>query len=118
QVHRDHVGLSVRDQRPRQLPGPEVVRDVDGKHAPLTPREKMRRLALIRTARLDLVLRSDGDVEVLFGIPVEVADEQVDAAVAVPVPAFECAGDTRSALADRGGQPELTRWLTDPLVSG
>src|SRR5439155_16514771 len=107
----------VRDQSPRQLPGPEVVRDLDGKHAPLTPGEKMCRLALIRPARLDLVLRSDGDVEVLLGIPVEVANEQVDAAVAVPVPAFECAGDARSALADRVGQRELRRRLTDALLS-
>ena len=68
--------LSVRDERPRQLVLAEILRDDDREHAPLPARLKMRRLAEVRTARLDAVVRTDGNVERLLRVSIEVADEQ------------------------------------------
>src|SRR5262249_53135728 len=57
-------------------------------------------------------------VELLRGIPIEIADEQTDTAVFVEVPAFERAGDARSALADALGERIRRRRLSDALLRG
>src|SRR5262249_33044907 len=102
---------------PRQLLIAQVLRHLDREHAPLPAGQKMGRLALIRSARLDLILRPDGNVELLFRVAIEVADEQVDRAVAIPVPALVRAGDARSALANRIRQRELRRRLAPALLA-
>src|SRR5439155_20607331 len=58
-------------------------------------RLKMGRLALIRPARVDAIVRSDGDIEFLLRVAIEVADEDADAAVLVVIPALERAGQGR-----------------------
>src|SRR6266853_2575918 len=78
----------------------------------------MRRLTLIRPARLDAVVRSDRDIEFLLRVAVEVADQQTDAAVFVPVPPFVRAGDTGAFLTNRVGQRKLARRLSLALLSG
>ncbi len=55
----------------------------------------------IRTTRLDPVVGADRDVELLFRVPVEISEQQIDAAVLVVIPAFVGTGDARSAFTDR-----------------
>src|SRR5262245_60528744 len=74
----------------------------------------MRRLPLIGTARLDAIVRPDGDVEGFFRIPVVIADEHAEAAVGIRVPALVGGRDTGAAVARRiEGQGRL--W---PLRAG
>jgi hypothetical protein len=49
----------------------------------------MRRLVLIDAARLHRVVGADGDVDLLLVVPVHVAEDHVEAAVGVALPAFE-----------------------------
>src|SRR5205823_3900553 len=50
---------------------------------------------------LDAVVGSQREVQFLFQIAVEVAEQQAEAAVRVWKPAFECAGDTLSRIVSR-----------------
>src|SRR5947207_11063213 len=78
----------------------------------------MSRLYLMGSARLDDVVGSDWDIEFLLRVAVEVADQQTDAAVFVPVPPFVRAGDTGAFLTNRVGQRKLARRLSLAQLSG
>src|SRR5713226_7103171 len=77
----------------------------------------MRRLSLIRTAGLDAIVRADRNVELLFCVAIEVADEKVHAAVLRVVPPLEGGCDAGALLADRRRERQGTRALTDALPS-
>ena len=63
----------------------------------------------VRTARLDAVVRADGNVELLLRVAVEVADQQALAPVRVVEPAFERARHARAAFADGVRQAATAR---------
>src|SRR6185436_1448084 len=69
--------------------------------APAAAHFEVRRLALIRTARFDLVLGPDRNVEDFLLVPVEIADQQRERAVVVFVPAFKRGIDVRSRILQR-----------------
>ena len=68
---------AVDDDRPRQplLPR-ELLRHGDDEHADVTAREKVRRLAQVRTAGLDAIVRADRHVDGLRAIAIQIADEE------------------------------------------
>ena len=77
EAHRDGGGLAVGDERPGHLVLlAEGLRQDDAERAPTATRLEMRRLTVIRTTRLDPVVRADGNVEHLFRVAVPEADEQ------------------------------------------
>src|SRR5206468_3110587 len=117
-VQRNRVREAVRDYRPRQLLVAEVLRQLDREHPPLAAAQKMRRLPQVGPTRLDAVFRTGRNVEFLFQVPVEVANEQALAAVLVVIPALEGGCDTRAALANGLGQRQRTGRLADSLLSG
>src|SRR5260370_5658976 len=82
----------MRDQRPGKFVVSEILGHRDGEDAPLAARQKVRGLALVRTAGLDAVIWTNGDVEFFFQIPIEVPDQQTEAAVVSLEPSFEGAG--------------------------
>ena len=82
QVERHHRRLAVRDQRPRQLLLAEVFRHLDREDRRLTARQEDGRLTVVGPARLDLVVRTDRDLNGLGTIAILVAeDDQVATAV-------------------------------------
>src|SRR5258708_3699529 len=91
----------MRDQRPGEFPGSEILGHRDREDAPLAARQKVRGLTLIGTAGLDAVIRTNGDVELFFQIPIEVADQDSEAAVGNLEPAFEGAGDALTGVVRR-----------------
>src|SRR5262245_59882644 len=101
QAHRNDRSLAVGDQRPGELFVPEILGDRQGENAPLAARQKVSRLPLIRPARLDPVLRPKRNVQLLLRIPIVIAEEQTVAAVLIPKPPFESAGDALPRLVRR-----------------
>src|SRR5713101_5165836 len=97
----------MRDQRPRELPGSEILGHGNGEDSPLAARQKVRGLALVGTSRLDAVIRTNGDVELFFQIAIEVADQEAEAAVGSLEPALECAGDALAGVV-RGLEGQLS----------
>jgi hypothetical protein len=77
QAQRNARALAIGDDRPRVRVGRlEVLRHIDGEHAPLAAGQKMCRLTHVGTAGLDPIVRTDRDVECLLGVAVVVADEE------------------------------------------
>jgi hypothetical protein len=64
-------------------------------------------LAVIGTTWFDPVIRSDRDVEGLPLVPVEVAEQQAEAAVGIPEPAFESACNAGAGVVQRLGRNGL-----------
>jgi len=81
----------------------EIGRHLHDEDAPVAPRRKVGRLALIRVARLHGVVGADGDVDRLFRIAVEVAEREAERPVRVAVPTFE---DGRDGLPGVTHRPE------------
>src|SRR5206468_11424668 len=100
-AQRNRRGLAVGDDRPGELRVAEILRHRNREDAPLAPRQKMRRLTVVGPARLDAIVRPDGNVDHLFQVAIEVADEEVDAAVGLVEPAFEGAGHRFARVAIR-----------------
>ena len=100
QPQRNRRGLAVGDDRPREalIGCREVRRHGDGEHAPVPAGKKVRGLAHVGPARLDSIVRPDGDVERLAVIAIEIPDEKAAAAVRVGEPALERAGDAGPEL--------------------
>src|SRR5437660_293977 len=80
----------VDGQRPDEPFGDRPVL----RHFP--PKEKLLpcwreegRLSLVGAARLDVVVRSNQDVERLFVIPIEISENEVERPVGIPLPALE-----------------------------
>src|SRR5262249_45541078 len=69
--------------------------------------QEVRRLAHVGPARLDPVVRTDWNVDVLPRVAVVVADEERAGAVRVVVPPFERAGDAVTGAATRLGNRDL-----------
>src|SRR5260370_17589874 len=63
----------------------------------------MRRLREIGPVRLDRVVRANGNVELLWGVAIEIANQKTAAAILVREPAFERADDARPELLTRFG---------------
>ena len=61
----------------------------------------MRGLALIRTARIDVIVGADGDIQFLFLIPVEVPEQNAEASVGVREPSFERGRDALPGVVRR-----------------
>src|SRR3954464_2587141 len=101
QGQRNRIALAIGDDGPGDRFGPEILRHLDHEHAPLPSDLEVRRLTLIRRARLDAVVRTDRDVERFLLIAVVVAEQHAEAAVLVLVPAFVGRRDARPALALR-----------------
>src|SRR5262245_37993844 len=92
--------LAVGDDRPRQtLIGTcKFGGHLDDEHAPVPAGKEMRRLTHVGAARIDVVVRSDRNVDRLAVVAIEVADEEIAGAVGSCEPAFECTRDARAEL--------------------
>src|SRR4030095_15020495 len=111
------VREAVGDEGPRETLVAETAPQLPHDPAPLPAAQEVRRLPLIGPAGLDAVARPDRDVEFLFGVAIEVADERVGAAVLAVEPAFVGAGQTRPALTNRLRQRQRARRLSDALLT-
>src|SRR5262249_36185320 len=99
--------LTVDHKRPCQpLGGRKLFRHVDDEHAGLTSGKKMRRLAHIGTAGIDMVVGADRYVDVMRPVHVDVANEEVVPSVLVVEPAFERSADAHA---------ELSGWIVRKL---
>ena len=58
-------------------------------------------LAEVRTAGIDVVIRTDGNVNGLVIVAIQVADEEIAAPVGSGEPPLKCTGDARAELAER-----------------
>jgi hypothetical protein len=117
-VQGDGVREAVGDEGPRETLVAEIARQLHHERAPLPAAQEVRRLPLIGPAGLDAVARPDRDIEFLFGVAIEVADERIGAAVLAVEPAFVGAGQTRPALTNRLRQRQRARSLSDALLTG
>jgi len=105
--HRGRV--PVGPQRPGELLIAEVLRNGDREHAVLPARVEVRRLSKVRAARLDPIVGTDGNVERLRLVPVEIADNEHATAVPGRPPAFEGRKNRLAGLAERLQQDALRR---------
>ena len=88
ETHGDLRRLAVGDQGPGELLAAEILRDSYGKSPPTSFREEMRGLALIRTNRIDVIVWADGDIELLFLIPIVVPEQDAEATIGVREPSL------------------------------
>src|SRR4029453_495805 len=88
----------------------EAFRNRHDEHAVLPAGQEMRRLAQVRTAGLDPVVRSDGNVQRLRRIAIEVSDQKAAGPVGIVEPPFERAGDSGSELFRRLAMQLLGRY--------
>ena len=79
----------------------KIFRHGDAEHAPLAARQEVGRLAAVRAAGLDSVIRPYGNVEILFQVPIVVAEENTEGAVRVFIPAFERSGHVLAGVVFR-----------------
>jgi hypothetical protein len=77
------------------------VQGYDREHAPLATGQDVCRLAAIRAAGFDAVVRANRDIERLFLVAIEVAHEEAVAAVRILVPPLEGADHALASLPDR-----------------
>ena len=99
------LGLAVARQRPDQILLAPVLRHAHREDVLLAPRIEVRRLSLIDAARLERVVRADRHVDLLLVVPVHVAEDHVEAAVGVALPAFEHGDDVLAGgVADLRGR--------------
>jgi hypothetical protein len=89
EVHRDGSRLAVGDERPREPLLPEVFRHRNREDAPLASRQEVSWLTLIGPAWVNPVVRTDRNINRLFRVPIEIADEQLEGAVGALVPALK-----------------------------
>ena len=92
------LGLAVAGQGPDEILLAPVFRHADGEDVLLAARVEVRRLTLVDAARLERVVRPDRHVDLFLVVPVHVAEDHVEAAVGVALPAFE---DRDNVLARR-----------------
>ena len=69
---RNRRRLAVGGNTPCDLVLSEIRRHVHYKQTPLAAGQKVRRLAAIRSARLDPVVRTDGDIQILPLVAIEI----------------------------------------------
>ena len=81
--------LPVRDERPDHFLLSQVRRHRHREQLPVEAGIEVGRLAAIRSGRLDLVLGADRNRQFLDVIAIQVAEEQIEAAIGVLRPAFE-----------------------------
>ena len=67
----------------------KIAGNLDRKHAPLASWKEVSGLTLVRTSRLNAVVRPNRYVQRLFLIPIEIADKKGERSVVVLVPTFE-----------------------------
>src|SRR4029077_13817453 len=104
QAKRNTGGLAVRHDGPRVFVlRRELFRHGHDEHPELPAGKEMRRLPQVGPTRLDPVVRSDGNVQLLLGIAIEIADQKTAAAILVREPAFEGANDACPELLTRLG---------------
>ena len=72
-----------------------------GEISPHAAGDEMRRLAAIGTARLEAIVRADGDIDLFFEVPVVVTKQQAEASVRIRKPALEDSGDALSRVMTR-----------------
>jgi hypothetical protein len=86
-AERNTGGLAVRHNRPRIFVlRRELLRHGHDEHPVLPAGKEMRRLSHVGPARFDPVVGSDGNVELLLGVAVEIADQKTAAAILVGEP--------------------------------
>ena len=83
------VGAAMGGNRPHELFVSPVRRHSHAPDKTLPPRVEIGRLSLIGIARLEEVVWPDRDVELLFVVPVQIAEDHVEAAIGVLLPALE-----------------------------
>src|SRR6266446_3930360 len=101
QVHRNGRGLSIGGDGPRQSLVAEILRNDNCENTPLAARQEVRGLTLIGPARLDSIVRSDGNVERFFLVSIEVTDKQAVGTVGILIPALKGTGYALSGIVHR-----------------
>src|SRR5438270_358701 len=96
-------GTASRRRRLLDLRLRLIERHRPDEYPELPARKEMRRLPQIGPTRLEPVVGPYGNVELLLGVAIEIANQKTAAAVLVGEPAFERAGDARAELLTRLG---------------
>ena len=102
-------------QRPDHLVVAEVGGHVHLEQEPVAARQETRRLAQVRAAGVEPVVRTGRDVDFLFPVPIEVAEDQVEGPVGVGLPSFV---GGHHLLARRERLPHLAGFLGAALLHG
>src|SRR5204862_1430512 len=90
QAKGNYGGLTVGDDGPGVFVlGRELPWHGDHEHPVVPSRKEMRRLAQVGATRLDLVGRTDRNIELLGRVAIQVSDEKTAAAIVVVEPALE-----------------------------
>ena len=111
------VGPAVGGDRPDELLVTPVGRHAHAEGETLAPRIEERRLSPVGVTRLEVVVGTDRDIEVLFVVAVQVPEEHVEAAVGVLLPPFEDRLEILAAvigLRGRGGRAAEDEHTEDP----
>src|SRR5690349_17309553 len=101
QTGRNRGGPAIDRKRPGDLVRAEIAGYLHHEQTPLPARQEVSRLAAIRTARLDPIVGTDRNVQLLPGISIEIAQQQIEAAVGILEPALERASDVRARFVGR-----------------
>ncbi len=101
EAYRNDQCLAVGCNGPGQLVRTEIRGHLHGEQAPLAAGQKMGRLALIGTTRLNAIVWSDREINFLFRIAVEIAEQQAEAPIRVLEPTFKRTGDARAGFVHR-----------------
>src|SRR5262249_47328635 len=98
---RNHEFLTIRDECPDQFTLAEIGRHAYGEHPPLPSGLEVSRLALIRSAGIDSIVRPDRDIQFLFCIAIEIAQQEAERPVRIFEPALESGGQAGTGFMDR-----------------
>ncbi len=101
-------GPVARRQRPDELLVTEVGWHPDAKHESIAPRREVARLTLVRPPGLQVVVRSDRDVEELVPVAVHVPEDQVVASVRIRFPTLVGRCNRLTAVVDDSATRDLT----------
>src|SRR5262249_2371617 len=87
------LGAAVRRDRPGERFLPPVLRNTNPEDERLPSRQKICRLAAVRSIGIDAVVRPGRDGEFFLPVPVKVAEHHVERAVPISNPTFKYGHD-------------------------
>ncbi len=80
------VRCAIRGQGPGQQLVSEISRDDDREHPRLPPGQEVGRLPSVSRTGGELIIGTDRDIEMLFVVPVEIAERQAERPIGVLEP--------------------------------
>src|SRR5262249_16772474 len=98
QAQRNRCDLAVGQDGPRQfILRSEILWNRNHEHSPSPAWKEVSRLAHVRSAWFDVIVRTDGDVEFLLCVAIEISHQKALVDLLIIEPAFKC---TRKASAE------------------